>query len=450
MDQRQKQINNLLWKEVAAKSTPAAITFIVIALLISFYHFNLTVNTGIIKGACLLVIFANIFRYYVSKQIGTHDIASELQRNQMRVSIWLNSVGWGVIFSLSTYELNMVGYQFAILITIMMGFLASSLITLAYDKTLFIPFQLLIIVPMVAVSFYQYQVRRIDDAKWITFAMAFFIFYQMKQYRDYRALLIQRFTTQLELADSYEELKESQKALIDQTAKLIHASKISALGDMAGGLAHEVNNSLMVILGSTQQVERDLKKREVMTSDLQGKMNLTSQAIFKIKNVIEGLKYFSLQMETAPKEVVPLKDVINRTLNYCHELLKAHQVDFKVYEVPEVKIFCNPFQITQILFALTKNADDALKSCKTSKWIHYEFELVEHFVLIKVKNCGNTVSLENQAKLFQPFFSTKDVNQGSGLSLSISKGMAMDHKGDLYFELDEYSTSFVLKLPITN
>ncbi|WPU63374.1 sensor histidine kinase [Peredibacter starrii] len=442
MDQRQKQINNLLWKEVAAKSTPAAITFIVIAILVSWYHFNLTIYASIIEGACLVVIFSNILRYYVSKQIGTHDIATESQRNQLRISIWLNSVGWGLIFSLSTYELNMAGYQFAILITVMMGFLASSLITLAYDKTLFIPFQLLILVPMILVTLYQYEVRGTQDAKWVAMAMAFFIVYQLKQYRDYRALLIQRFTTQLELADSYDELK-------DQTAKLIHASKISALGDMAGGLAHEVNNSLMVILGSSQQVERDLKKKEVMTPELQSKMDLTSQAIFKIKNVIEGLKYFSLQMETAPKEVVPLKDVIDRTLNYCHELLMAHNVDFQVHDVPDVKILCNPFQITQILFALTKNADDALVTCKTTKWIHYEFEILKGFILIKVKNCGNTVSPENQTKLFQPFFSTKDVNQGSGLSLSISKGMAMDHKGDLYFEMDEYSTSFVLKLPIT-
>lgn len=440
----------MLWKEVAAKSTPAAITFIVIAILVSFYHFNLTIYASIIEGACLVVIFSNILRYYVSKQIGTHDIATESQRNQLRMSIWLNSVGWGFIFSLSTYELNMAGYQFAILITVMMGFLASSLITLAYDKTLFIPFQLLILVPMIGITYYQYHVRGTEDAKWVSMAMAFFIVYQLKQYRDYRALLIQRFTTQLELADSYKELQENQKALIEQTAKLIHASKISALGDMAGGLAHEVNNSLMVILGSTQQVERDLKKKETMTPDIQGKMDLTSQAIFKIKNVIEGLKYFSLQMETAPKEVVPLKDVIERTLNYCHELLMAHNVDFKVYEVPDVKIFCNPFQITQILFALTKNADDALEHCKTAKWIHYEFEIKDNFVLIKVKNCGNTVAPENQTKLFQPFFSTKDVNQGSGLSLSISKGMAMDHKGDLIFETDPHSTSFILKLPVSN
>lgn len=450
MDQRQNQITNLLWKEVAAKSVPAALTFITIAILISIYHFNLTVNTGIIKGACLLVILANILRLWVSKIIGVHDFASDSDRMKLKMSIWLNSIGWGVIFSLSAYELHFASYQYAILITIMMGFLTASMITLAYDKSLFIPFQIAILMPMIGVVFYQYQFDKIEDAKFLLWAFVFYIVYQLKQYRDYRALLVQRFSTQIELKESYEELKKNQEVFIEQTAKLMHASKISALGEMAGGLAHEVNNSLMVILGSTQQVERDLITSEVMTPAIEAKMQLTHNAIFKIKTVIEGLKYFSQQMEPVSKEVVPLKDVVERTLNYCHELVMAHHVEFKVYDIPDVKIFCNPFQITQILFNLTKNADDALLNCTTHKWIHYEFEIEDGFLLIKVKNCGNTVPKENEDKLFQPFFSTKEVNQGTGLSLSISKGMALDHKGDLYYESDPYSTSFILKLPVAS
>ncbi len=61
-------------------------------------------------------------------------------------------------------------------------------------------------------------------------------------------------------------------------------------------------------------------------------------------------------------------------------------------------------------------------------------------------NGGSVVSPENVQKLFQPFFTTKEVGQGTGLSLSISKGIARDHKGDLYFEKDDFTT-FVLKLP---
>ena len=448
MDQRQKQITNLMWKEVAAKSTPASLTFITIAILISIYHFQLTVNTGIIKSACLLVVLANILRLWVSKKIGVRDFASENDRIQLKIAIWINSIGWGIIFSLSAYELHFMGYQYAILITIMMGFLTASIITLAYDKSLFIPFQVCILIPISAVVYYQYKIHNINDAKYLLWAFTFYIIYQLKQYRDYRALLVQRFTTQLELKDSYEELKKNQEVFVEQTSKLIHASKISALGEMAGGLAHEVNNSLMVILGSTQQVERHLNKNELMTPDLQGKMELTHNAIFKIKNVIEGLKHFSQQMEPAQKDIVPLKEIVERTLNYCHELVMAHHVEFKVQPIPDVKIYCNSFQITQILFNLTKNADDALLNCKTHKWIHYEFTIKDSYIHIIVRNCGNTVPLENQDKLFQPFFSTKEVNQGTGLSLSISKGMALDHKGDLYFESDPYSTCFILKLPL--
>jgi len=155
-------------------------------------------------------------------------------------------------------------------------------------------------------------------------------------------------------------------------------------------------------------------------------------------------------MEPQPKEVVALKEVIERTLSYTHELLKAHEIKFSSSEIPDVKIHCHPFQITQILFNLTKNADEAMMSLPVDeRWLKYEFVAYPDHILIKVMNGGPQIPPEFHMRLFQPFFSTKEVNQGTGLSLSTSKGIAMDHKGDLYFEYNQ-NTTFVLKLPIVS
>ena len=240
---------------------------------------------------------------------------------------------------------------------------------------------------------------------------------------------------------------EAQTALIEQTSQLIHASKISALGEMAGGLAHEINNSLMIILGSTQQIQREMGKTGELKPDVENKFRQSTASIMKIKSVIEGLKQFSLQMGPQPKEDIPLREIIERTMSYTAELLKAHQTKFIIENIPDVSIHCHPFQMTQVLFNLIKNADDAIvDSPPEGHWVKILFSKEGENILMRVVNGGAIVLEENVQKLFQPFFTTKDVGQGTGLSLSISKGIARDHKGDLYFEKNRYTT-FVLKLP---
>lgn len=447
MDVRSAQIKNLLWKEVASKSSAAAIAFSSFAIFIYIYHFNLVQLKSYVQFMTIAVIISNVVRIWISKKIGAQDIISSGDLNILRTSIWLNSLAWSVIFALGAYELNSNGIHFIILITSMTGFVAASIVTLAYDKTLFFPYQLVTLIPLMGVATYQTISGSNPLAYYLVVNYTIFILYQIKQYRDYRKQLMQRFNYQLDLEDSFVELKKSQTALIEQTSQLIHASKISALGEMAGGLAHEINNSLMVILGSTQQIQREMGKTSLMNSDVENKFRQSTASIMKIKSVIEGLKQFSLQMGPQPKEVVSLKEIVERTLSYTAELLKAHQTKFIIEDIPEVSLQCHPFQVTQVLFNLIKNADDAtINSLMEGHWVKLNFAVEAEFILIKVSNGGSVVSEENIQKLFQPFFTTKDVGQGSGLSLSISKGIARDHKGDLYFEKNQFTT-FVLKLP---
>lgn len=448
MDVRSAQIKNLLWKEVASKSSTAAIAFSTFAIFIYIYHFHLIQTKFYIQIASLGVIVSNVVRFWISKKIIARNKVESDQLNILRLSIWMNTIAWSAIFALGAFELNSNGIHFIILITIMTGFLAASIVTLAYDKTIFIPYQLVTLVPIMGIAAYQTYTGTNPLAYFLVINYTIFILYQMKQYRDYRTQLMQRFNYQLDLENSFVELKKSQTALIEQTSQLIHASKISALGEMAGGLAHEINNSLMIILGSTQQIQREMVKTSAISPDIENKFRQSTASIMKIKSVIEGLKQFSLQMGPQPKEDVPLREIVERTLSYTAELLKAHLTKFDIENIPDVSIHCHPFQLTQVLFNLVKNADDAIvNSPPEGHWVKIQFERDGECILIKVVNGGAVVLEENVQKLFQPFFTTKEVGQGTGLSLSISKGIARDHKGDLYFEKSK-NTTFVLKLPV--
>lgn len=438
-----------MWKEVAAKGTTATLAFSFFAIFCFFYHFGDLPSKDIIRAACILILLANMLRFWVSKKIGPEIVATKKNKELLKISVWINSIGWSAIFSTVALESSHEPFAFGIMITLMAGFLTSSIVTLSYDKSIYFPFQYIILIPLITTFLYSYYAKVNPNGVYLAMFFAFYFFYQLKQYRIYRQQLIERFSYQLDLEVSYEELKKGQKAFVEQTAKLIHASKISALGEMAGGLAHEVNNSLMVILGSTQQIERQLKNKGSMDETVKSKMEQTTNSIMKIKTVIEGLKSFSLQMEPSVKETTELKELVQRTLLYCQELIHAHGIKFEISDIPDVQIKCQPFQIIQILFNLTKNADDAVSGLRPAdKWIKYEFEVKGHDVFIRVKNGGAKIPHENVERLFQPFFTTKEVNQGTGLSLSIAKGLAMEHKGDLYYAPEFGNTTFTLKLPI--
>ena len=155
-------------------------------------------------------------------------------------------------------------------------------------------------------------------------------------------------------------------------------------------------------------------------------------------------------MDSGPKKATELKNLIDTTFSYTGEILKVHEIDLKVDPIPEVSLAVHPFQIVNVLFNIIRNADDHLTKLPVQdRWIKLSFHQDTECLCIKLTNGGPKISQENQLKLFQPFFTTKDVNEGTGLSLSIGRGIIRDHGGDLSFDGKDPHTTFVVKLPIT-
>lgn len=449
MEFSNKKVENLLRAEVAAKGITAALTFAIFAVIIFFYHFNISDFLIPVRVACVVVVIVCALRIYYCKML-SKDTSKNSCWQRLRMCIFVNSFTWAVIFSLSAWELKAFGVDYSILILILTGFASSSLGTLAYDRALFTAFQVFVIGSLICVTFAKWILLGQVDYLILFVCLIVCLLYQFKQYRTFRDALIKQFSYQVELENSYIDVKESQETLIAQTAKLIHASKVSALGDMAGGLSHEVNNSLMVILGSIQQLERNIRADHGKNPTYENKILMARNAINKIKSVIDGLRFFSQQMEPAPKENVPLEEIIQRTLNFCFEIIKAHSIRLDIDKIPSVDIHCQPIQITQVVFNLLKNAFDALEKSSHSedKWIRVSFVQRLNELNIIVSNGGPKISDASVAKIFQPFFTTKDVGKGTGLSLSISKGIARDHFGDLNLDEEKEHTTFVLNLPL--
>ena len=229
--------------------------------------------------------------------------------------------------------------------------------------------------------------------------------------------------------------------------KLSETYKMVSLGEMAGGVAHEINTPLAVISMNAQMASEYL---EAETPDLVkiGKFVSTiNKTTTRISKIVTGLLLFSKDRKGERTEVTTLGKLIDDTTPFCYERFVNHGIQC----VPPTKntdlsFECRPHEISQVLINLLNNAHDAVLNSE-NKWISIEGEDVGDFVQIAVTDSGPGMSEETREKIMQPFFTTKEVGKGTGLGLSISTGIVENHGGTLFLDLNSKNTRFVIRLP---
>lgn len=442
------QLKNLLRLEVAYKSKQSSAAFAVFSIFIFFYCFGCSRFDYVIKASMVIVFAVSILRLKLIHKINTQKYVSSKNWKSMVLYIWINALAWSATFNFASYELKLSGMHFIVVTTMLAGFISASLVTLSYDAILFLPFQFLLLLPQVGIILYLYRHENINALPLIPIYLMYFL-YQMRQFKDFRSQLSQRFSYQLDLEQSNKELQVSQEALINQTTKLVHTSRLAALGEMSAGIAHEVNNPLAVISGSIQQIERMVKRGDVNPDTLLNLSSRTLGSIDRVSKIISGLRHFSQQSDSNPRVVTSLKDIIEDTNNFCSELLAARQIKLQIDPIPEIKILCHPIHMSQVLINLIKNAEDALENEKRQeeRFVRLSFSEKNGLVMIFVINGGDPIPQDLREKLFQPFFTTKPVGKGTGLGLSISHGLMREHNGDLVLDSHSEKTTFIMQIP---
>lgn len=256
------------------------------------------------------------------------------------------------------------------------------------------------------------------------------------------------------LTFSNQELDANLRKLEDTQAQLFHANKMAALGEMAGGLAHEINTPLGIIQILTNQIQEilvpqspDEGDRPIDRKELLEAINLIESTVVRISKIVAGLKRFSRDDNTSTFETVRIGFILEDSLALCAERLKSHGVQISVSsQLDELEIDCRPIQISQVLLNLLNNAFDAVASLK-EKWIRIDVNDLEHDTEISVTNSGPKVPEHIMARMFQPFFTTKELGKGTGLGLSISLGMVQAHHGTLFVDPEAEHTCLRLRLP---
>jgi signal transduction histidine kinase len=243
------------------------------------------------------------------------------------------------------------------------------------------------------------------------------------------------------------ELIEARARIREQEAHAHYTAKLASLGEMAAGIAHEVNNPLTIILGSAN-IMKKIVGEDPLDRDLLEKLaNKMVETIGRISKTIRSLKTLSRDAEGDPMTTVSIGKVLDVALDLCQQHFKKHNVTFTLgNQLLEVEVSGREVQLAQVFVNLLQNATDAVRESQ-EKWISVTCELGPDFVDVYVTDSGKGIPKELHHRIMDPFFTTKDVNQGTGLGLSISKKIIENHGGELSFMPQKPHTTFRVRLP---
>jgi PAS domain S-box-containing protein len=239
-------------------------------------------------------------------------------------------------------------------------------------------------------------------------------------------------------------------ALIEDTTEerrmqqqLVQSGKLAAIGELAAGVAHEINNPLFAILGLTEFL---LKEAEPGSKALQ-RLELIQQTGLEIKEIVRALLDFARE-NAEERHVVPLEDVVQATVDLVRRTNAHKGVELvDLYDASGAPVSASPNQLKQIFLNLIANARQAMPDGGTVK---VDVRQDGDWVIASVSDDGPGIEPPVLERIFEPFFTTKRLTGGTGLGLSVSLGIAEAHGGTLTASSEPgHGSTFTLRLPIS-
>ena len=263
----------------------------------------------------------------------------------------------------------------------------------------------------------------------------------------------ERFQAEESLKEAYQELQHTQ-------SQLVQSGKLASIGELAAGVAHELNQPLMVVRGITQFLNRQIKKDKIGITAIAEQLEPVERNTKRMMNIINHLRTFSRQSKS---EFYPVDVnlVIEESFLMIGEQLRVRNIEVITNldsDLPKIKGDTN--QLEQVVLNLITNARDAItakngdpgEAAPQGETIEITTRKIDSdpgFVGITVSDTGTGIEEEDLSSIFDPFYSTKEVGQGTGLGLSISYGIISDHKGKIEVgQTGPDGTTFSIRLPI--
>jgi PAS domain S-box-containing protein len=238
---------------------------------------------------------------------------------------------------------------------------------------------------------------------------------------------------------------EAEKERIEEKAQI--AARLAAIGEMAAGVAHEINNPLTGVLGFSQMI----MENENIPEDLKQNLRRIADGSQRMAEIVKRLLMFARQAKPF-KTSVNINEIIQNTLKLREYVLKTNNIEVITRLDPELPwVSADPGQMQQVFLNLIVNGEQAMRKAHGRGTLRITTERRENNIHIVVQDDGPGISRENLRRLFEPFFTTKDPGEGTGLGLSLSRSIILEHNGTINVESElRHGATFVIELPITD
>ncbi|MFN8606341.1 MAG: HAMP domain-containing sensor histidine kinase [Vulcanimicrobiota bacterium] len=246
--------------------------------------------------------------------------------------------------------------------------------------------------------------------------------------QDILAVLSYQLGSAIVSAKLFEELQKTHAALRDSQAQLMQSSKMAAVGQLAGGVAHELNTPLGAVALAIEAAQMNLESKPDRALQ---RLQRATKAVGQMKEIVSKLLFYSRDARTGWRET-SVNQVIEDTLQMVGHQLRLDNVEVlqQLGEVPN--ILANANELQQVLTNLILNARDAmLMPGAQGRRLMLSSGRWEQGVWVKVRDQGSGMSPEVLEKIFDPFFTTKDVGKGTGLGLSVTSQLIQQHGGSI-------------------
>lgn len=253
------------------------------------------------------------------------------------------------------------------------------------------------------------------------------------------------------LAASYFS-KIIEKQLHEARERALHEqmeahTRMSTLGELSSGIAHEINNPLMVLSGQAQKALHLLADPSSNKNEVGVSLQKIIDHSARIAKIVRSLRIFSHDDSQDPFTSYEVKALIEDTLEICKPLARLNSIDIVVNDFdPKLSLECRPGQLSQVLVNLIQNSYDAISNLK-EKWISVSVSDLGNQICFTVTDSGRGLPPEVAEKAFNPFFTTKPTGKGTGLGLSVSKGIVEAHQGSIEVDRTHPNTRFSFTLP---
>lgn len=243
------------------------------------------------------------------------------------------------------------------------------------------------------------------------------------------------------------EQKRIEKEQKDTAQKAYLSSRLAAVGQMAAGIAHEINNPLTSVIGFAEL----LMARNDIPDDIRNDVKVINDGAQRVSKIVRGLLTFARD-DKKERDIVDVNEIIKTTIALQSYEMETSNIKVKTYlDYNLPKTMAAGGQLQQVFLNLIINAKQAMKQAHGRGELVVRTKRTDGFIRISFKDDGSGIARANIDRIFEPFFTTKQPGEGTGLGLSLCYGIIKEHSGQIYVKSSRgRGATFIVELPVVS